>query len=180
MWGKDNKPENTPHQPAANPSQPAPRPQNPVAQTHHKPAPAVSSGGASMGGGAVMGKTTRLKGDIYSEEELFVDGQVEGTLEVRARLTIGPNGKVKANIKAREIIVRGSVQGDVEALDRISIMNGASIVGDVRTAGIVIEDGAYFKGGIDIIRPEVTKKQPEAAPAPKAAQQPQAQGAASR
>jgi cytoskeletal protein CcmA (bactofilin family) len=76
----------------------------------------------------------------------------------RNRLTIGPNGKVKATVKAREIIVRGSVQGNVEASDRISIMNGASIVGDVKTAGIVIEDGAYFKGGIDILRPEVNKK----------------------
>src|SRR5579862_5425447 len=110
---------------------------------------------------AFIGKTTRLRGEIYSQEELYLDGDVEGSLEVRNLLTIGPNGKVKANVKAKELVVRGSIQGDVEASDRISIMNGASIVGDVKTAGIVIEDGAYFKGGIDILRPE--SKKPEVA-----------------
>jgi cytoskeletal protein CcmA (bactofilin family) len=112
---------------------------------------------------STMGKTMRLHGEVYSEEELYLDGEVEGSVEVRHLLTIGPNGKVKANVKAKELVVRGSIQGDVEASDRISIMKGASIVGDVKTAGIVIEDGAYFKGGIDILRPEAPKK-PEPAP----------------
>jgi cytoskeletal protein CcmA (bactofilin family) len=92
---------------------------------------------------------------------LYLDGELEGTLEVRNRLTIGPNSKVKANVKANELVVMGQIQGNVEAIDRIVIKNGASIVGDVKTAGIVIEDGAFFKGGIDITRPEV--KQPEPA-----------------
>lgn len=103
---------------------------------------------------ASIGKTTRIRGEIYSEEDLFFDGEVNGSIEVRSTLNIGPNGKVKANVKAKELIVSGTIEGDVEAADRISIMNGASIVGDVKTAGIVIEDGAYFKGGIDILRPE--------------------------
>lgn len=104
---------------------------------------------------ASIGKTMRVRGEIYCDEELHLDGDVEGTLEVRHhRLTIGPNGKVKANVKAKELVVGGSIQGNVEAADRVSIMKGASIVGDVKTAGIVIEDGAYFKGGIDILRPE--------------------------
>jgi len=111
---------------------------------------------------AAVGKSTRVRGEIYSDEELFMDGEIDGSLEVRNRLTIGPNGKVKANVKAKELIVRGSIQGNVEAEDRIAIMNGASIVGDVKTAGIVIEDGAYFKGGIDILRPDA--KKPETAP----------------
>jgi|HubBroStandDraft_1064217.scaffolds.fasta_scaffold92367_3 cytoskeletal protein CcmA (bactofilin family) len=104
----------------------------------------------------------RILGEIQCDEELYLDGEVEGTLEVRQRLTIGPNGKVKANVKAKELVVAGSIQGDVHAVDRVAIMKGASIVGDVKTAGIVIEDGAYFKGGIDILRPE--NKTPEAAP----------------
>lgn len=150
MWGKTNdRPENVP--------QPASQPQQPMAQRPSAPTPAPAP--VSHAAQATMGRSTRLRGDVYSEEELFLDGEMEGTLEVRNRLTIGPNGKVKATVKAREIIVRGSVQGNVEASDRISIMNGASIVGDVKTAGIVIEDGAYFKGGIDILRPEVNKKQ---------------------
>jgi cytoskeletal protein CcmA (bactofilin family) len=104
-----------------------------------------------------VGKTMRFVGEIYSDEELYLDGEVEGSLDVRNRLTIGPNGKVKANVKARELVVRGSIKGNVEAVDRIAIMNGASIVGDVKTAGIVIEDGAYFKGGIDILCPDTKK-----------------------
>jgi cytoskeletal protein CcmA (bactofilin family) len=125
-------------------------------QTHAQPARTT----------AFIGKTTRLRGEIYSEEELYLDGELEGSLEVRHLLTIGPNGKVKANVKAKELVVRGSIQGDVEASDRISIMTGASIVGDVKTAGIVIEDGAYFKGGIDILRPEVKKPEPATSIAP--------------
>jgi len=143
MWGKTSEPVFKPlvAEPAA--IAPAERGQTPAT-----PARAT----------AFIGKTTRVRGEIYSEEELYLDGEVEGSLEVRHLLTIGPNGKVKATVKAKELVVRGSIHGDVEASDRISIMNGASIVGDVKTAGIVIEDGAYFKGGIDILRPEAAKK----------------------
>lgn len=102
----------------------------------------------------MVGKTMVLKGEISSDEEMYLDGEIEGALEVRHRLTIGPNGKVKANLKANELVVWGSVHGNVEAAGRIAIMTGASIIGDVKTAGIVIEDGAYFKGGIDILHPE--------------------------
>jgi cytoskeletal protein CcmA (bactofilin family) len=114
---------------------------------------------------AAFGKTMKVRGEIYCEEELYLDGEIEGTLEVRNRLTIGPNGKIRANVKVKELVVSGSIQGDVEAADRIAIKKGASIVGDVKTAGIVIEDGAYFKGGIDILRAEDKKpdaKKPEA------------------
>src|SRR5580698_4672356 len=73
---------------------------------------------------ASVGKTIRLLGEMYSDEEMYVDGEIEGTLEVSNRLTIGPNGKVKANVKAKELVVRGWIQGSVEAADRIVIMNG--------------------------------------------------------
>jgi cytoskeletal protein CcmA (bactofilin family) len=110
---------------------------------------------------SAVGRTMRVKGEMYSDEELYMDGEFEGILEVRHSLTIGPNGKVKANVKAKEVAVMGSIQGNVEAAGRIVIMNGASIIGDVKTAGIVIEDGAFFKGGIDILRTDI---QPETAP----------------
>jgi cytoskeletal protein CcmA (bactofilin family) len=144
MWGKPSEPgfKSLAAEPAAS---------NPPLE-RALPAPPTRSITASIG------TTTRLRGEIYSEEELYIDGEVEGSLEVRHLLTIGPNGKVKASVKAKELVVKGSIQGDVEANDRISIMKGASIVGDVKTAGIVIEDGAYFKGGIDILRPEASKK----------------------
>src|SRR5580658_10085921 len=67
---------------------------------------------------ASVGKTTRIRGEVYSEEELFFDGEGEGAIEVRHLLTIGPNGKIKANVKAKELVVRGSIQGDVMATER--------------------------------------------------------------
>jgi cytoskeletal protein CcmA (bactofilin family) len=69
-------------------------------------------------------------------------------------LTIGPNGTVHATVKAREVVALGTIQGNVEAADRIEIRKDAKLVGDIRTARIVIEDGAYFKGSIDIVKPE--------------------------
>jgi cytoskeletal protein CcmA (bactofilin family) len=94
----------------------------------------------------------KIVGEVFSEEELYLEGDLEGKLELRNRLTIGPNSKVNASIKAKEVVVFGTVKGNVESETRVSLRTGASIVGDIKTAGIVIEDGAYFKGGIDISR----------------------------
>ena len=94
----------------------------------------------------------KIIGEVTSDEELYLDGDLDGKLHLRNRLTVGPNSKVNANIKATEIVVFGTVKGNVESESRVSLRTGASIVGDIKTAGIVIEDGAYFKGGIDISR----------------------------
>jgi cytoskeletal protein CcmA (bactofilin family) len=103
--------------------------------------------------GATIGKAVRIVGDVYSEEDLFIDGEVQGTLEVRnSKVTIGPNGKAKSDIRAREVVIQGQVQGNVEALQKINIRKEGSLVGNIRTAGIIIEDDAYFKGSIDIVR----------------------------
>ena len=110
-----------------------------------------------------MGKSVMLKGQIVSREDLTIDGEVEGTVELQEhRLTIGPNGKVTASVKARELVVLGTIHGNVETTDKIDIRKDAKLVGDIRTARVVIEDGAYFKGNIDIVRTERP-----AAPAPK-------------
>ena len=123
----------------------------------------------------------KVIGDIKSDEELYIDGELEGRLELRNRLTIGPSGKVQANIKAQEVVVFGSVKGNVEAENRISLRAGASIVGDIKTAGIVIEDGAYFKGGIDISRTDTGKPEAKAPETkPPEVRPPQAQAAAKR
>lgn len=105
-------------------------------------------------GTAVLGRSVTVKGQIISEEDLVIDGDVEGTVEVRDhRLTLGPNGKLRASsVKAKEIVIQGSLNGNVEAKDKVYIRKDATLVGDIQTAGIVIEDGAYFKGGIDITR----------------------------
>lgn len=120
-------------------------PGGPMAASHSNSAPTV------------FGKTMRIVGEVTSSEELQLDGELEGKLNLNGKLTIGPTSKVNANIKAKEVVIYGNVKGNVEAEHRISLRNGASIVGDIKTAGIVIEDGAYFKGGIDISRGEAEK-----------------------
>ncbi len=102
---------------------------------------------------AVLGKSVVFKGQIQSSEDLIVEGEVEGTIEMAGhRLTIAPTGDVRANVIAREIEVLGSIQGKVEAVDKVYIRAGAKFVGDVHSAGIVIEDGGYIKGNIDLSR----------------------------
>ena len=121
----------------------------------------------STRGQASIGKAVKIDGQIYSKEDLYVDGDVEGTIELQEhRLTIGPNGKVHANIKAREIVILGNVQGNVEASDKLEVRKDASMVGDIKSARIVIEDGAYFKGSIDIVKPEPTKSSASSQPEP--------------
>lgn len=113
--------------------------------------------------GATIGKAVSIKGDIYSEEDLYIDGEVQGTLQVKnSRLTIGPNGKATSNVKAREVVIQGKVQGNVEASQKITIRKEGSLVGDIKTAGIIIEDDAYFKGSIDIVRKEGEAKAAQA------------------
>ncbi len=112
-------------------------------------------------GVATIGKSVTVKGQILSREDLFVDGEVEGMVEApEHKVTLGPHGKVQANIRAREILVLGTLLGNVEALDKIEIRKEARLTGDIKTARIVIEDGAYFKGSIDIVKPEPAKAAP--------------------
>src|SRR5205809_2787935 len=121
----------------------------------------------SARGAASIGKSVTVKGQIFSREDLIVDGEIEGAIELNDhRLTVGPNGRVRAGIKAREIVVLGSIEGNVEALDKIDIRKDAKLVGDIKTARIVIEDGAYFKGSIDIVKTDAPK---QAQPRPQAA-----------
>src|SRR3954463_13188911 len=109
----------------------------------------------NRGGSATIGKAVKIVGQIHSKEDLFVDGDVEGTVEAPDhKLTIGPNGTVHATVKAREVVALGTIQGNVEAAERIEIKKDAKLIGDIRTARIVIEDGAFFKGSIDIVKPE--------------------------
>jgi len=128
----------------------------------------------ARGGSASIGKAVKIVGQIYSKEELYVDGDLEGTLEaLEHKLTIGPNGTVHASVKAREVVVLGTIQGNVEAAEKIEIRKDAKLVGDIRTARIIIEDGAYFKGSIDIVKPEALKNAPRPqSPSPVAASNP--------
>ncbi len=119
---------------------------------------------------ATIGKAVKVNGQIVSQEDLYIDGDIEGTVElVQHKLTIGPNGKVHAAIKAREVVALGSIQGNVEASEKIEIRKEAKLVGDIRTARIIIEDGAYFKGSIDIVKAEPKAAAPRPQPVAQAA-----------
>src|ERR1043165_1245367 len=175
MWNKKQEPQKTAYNPpAAPPPPPAPAP-TPI-EARKETAPVSSMPPArfepeNRGGAATIGKAVKINGQIYSREDLYVDGELEGTVEaLEHKLTIGPNGTVKATIKAREVVVLGAIHGNVEATDKIEIRKDAKLTGDIRTARIIIEDGAYFKGSIDIVKPEPK-------PAPKQAAQPVAAAA---
>ena len=104
---------------------------------------------------AILGPSVIVKGEIRSHEDLTIHGEVTGLVEVIGhRLTIGPNGTLQTNgVKAREVVIMGKMKGSVEATEKVFVRKDAQLVGDVQTAGIVIEDGGYFKGGIDIRKP---------------------------
>src|ERR1700730_18078438 len=155
MWGKQNDGQMIQNPPAPQPSQPVAAAAPVISQPRQAPAPAPTT--------TVFGKSMKIIGEVTSDEELCLDGDLDGKLNLNNRLTVGPNSKVNANIKAQEIVVFGTIKGNVESESRVSLRTGASIVGDIKTAGIVIEDGAYFKGGIDISRNgESTKSEAKA------------------
>jgi cytoskeletal protein CcmA (bactofilin family) len=102
---------------------------------------------------AIIGKSVTIKGQIFSREDLTIDGEVDGSVELQEhRLTVGPKGKVRADISAHEIVVLGSIHGNVEATEKIDIRKQASVTGDIKAARIETEDGAYLKGSVDTRR----------------------------
>jgi cytoskeletal protein CcmA (bactofilin family) len=158
MWKPTQTGSTTPT-PTPEPARPAPP--APVFEN----TPSRPSAGASAEQ-ATIGKGLTVKGEINGSESLYIDGKVEGSVNLPGnRVTVGRNGQVAASITAREIVVLGKVRGNVTASDRVDIRAEGSLSGDVAAARISIEDGAYFKGGIDIRKPE-TKPAPAASPVP--------------
>jgi cytoskeletal protein CcmA (bactofilin family) len=116
---------------------------------------------------ATIGKSVVVKGELSGSEDLYVDGEVEGSISLRGQsLTIGPNGRVRANVEARNVIVLGQVNGNVHASERMELRKSAFLTGDISTARIAIEDGAYFKGTIDILKAEPAAKPEFKLPSP--------------
>ena len=162
MW-KPSQPGNTNLTPTPEPPRPAP------------PAPAFEPPGRTpppTGDQATIGKGLFIKGEITGSESLFVDGKVEGSINLSGnRVTVGRNGQVSASIAAREVVILGKVRGNVLASDRVDIRAEGALTGDVAAARISIEDGAFFKGGIDIrkaeTKPAASAQVPVAPEAPK-------------
>jgi cytoskeletal protein CcmA (bactofilin family) len=166
MWKPSNAPQ--PGQPQAEPVRPTTS-SNPVSNTSANvspsPEPVRSAGATTVNSAdqATIGKSLVIKGEVSGSESLYIDGRVEGSINLAGnRVTIGRNGQVAANISAREIVVLGKVRGNLNASDRVDIRNEGSLTGDVVAQRISIEDGAFFKGGIDIRKPGA-EKAPQAA-----------------
>jgi cytoskeletal protein CcmA (bactofilin family) len=102
---------------------------------------------------AHIGRSVIVKGELSGSEDLYIDGQVEGTIELKGNnLTIGPHGLVKANINAKDVVVQGKLEGNIQASQRAELTKSAVATGDIVTQRVAIEEGAYFKGKIDIQR----------------------------
>jgi cytoskeletal protein CcmA (bactofilin family) len=155
MW----KPTNSGTTPTPETPTRAPIPQSgtaPSTPTYSEPAPAASPRPQPVNSQdqATIGKSLVIKGEVSGSESLYIDGRVEGSISLPGnRVTVGRNGVVAANITAREIVVLGKVRGNLNASDRVDIRNEGSLTGDVVAQRISIEDGAFFKGGIDIRKP---------------------------
>lgn len=167
MWGrKEEASTTTPETPAtARPASPPDAARPAPSGAMARPAASSDRSGRNQ---AQIGKALKLKGEMTGSEDVYVDGEVEGTVELRENnLTVGPNGNVRAHVKARSITVLGRLEGNVQAGERIEIRKTGSLEGDLVTPRIVIEDGAVFRGSIDILKPGTSQR-----PAPPQAKPP--------
>jgi cytoskeletal protein CcmA (bactofilin family) len=164
MWKRDEAP-----RPAA-PSSPAKGTPSQPAQTMNPPAAPRSQ--ASSGRDVVnIGKSVVIKGELNGSEDLTIEGQVDGKIELREHvLTIGANGKIKAQVFAKSIIVLGEVVGNITASEKVDIKDGGSVDGDITAPKVAIAEGAHFRGSIDMQRgARPTARPAEAARPPQAA-----------
>jgi cytoskeletal protein CcmA (bactofilin family) len=179
MWKPTNQPQ-TPGRPAEperpTPMSTTPSASAPVMATNEPAAPRpVATTTADQ---ATIGKSLVIKGEVTGSESLYIDGRVEGSINLSGnRVTVGRNGVVAANINAREIVVLGKVRGNLTASDRVDIRSDGSLTGDVIAARISIEDGAYFKGGIDIRKGGQPQTKPNGEEKPLSVGEPTAVGA---
>jgi cytoskeletal protein CcmA (bactofilin family) len=161
MWKRkeDERPSMPPAQwqppakPATNPSQ--------EARSMETPRPVPSASGEM----AHIGKSVFVKGELSGSEDLYVDGEVEGTIELRGHsLTVGPHGRVRAHVHARNVVVHGKINGNIQASERVELRASANVTGDIITQRIAVEDGAFFKGGIEVQRESKSESKPETKP----------------
>src|SRR2546423_13701532 len=176
MWKPANPP--TSNQPNSNPAagstqtKPTPTPavetRPTPAAVEPTPAPANRNAVLNTQEQATIGKSLVIKGEVTGSESLYIDGKVEGSIQLPGnRVTVGRNGQVSANINAREVVVLGKGRGNLNASDRLDIRNEGSLTGDVVAQRISIEDGAFFKGGIEIRKPGQKAANGDARPAGK-------------
>ena len=144
MWSKQ---QGAAEPPAASPSQ---APASPVVP-FNQPASSGKLGGSPVRGGARLGASIQIKGEVTGTEDLQIDGIVNGPIRLQGHeLTVGPAAQLNSEIHAGDIVAFGKITGNVHARGRVDIKKDGSITGDISSARISIEDGAYFKGRIEI------------------------------
>jgi cytoskeletal protein CcmA (bactofilin family) len=171
MWKRDEAVKPTSGQPGSSPAVPVVS--TPSASTSAAPQPESRRIERDM---VNIGKSVVIKGELNGSEDLTIEGQVEGKIELKDHvLTIGPNGKIKAAVFAKAVIVLGEVNGNVTATEKVDIRDGGSVDGDIIAPRVAIAEGAHFRGSVDMQRKGV---QPVAKEPQKAASQPTAQAQA--
>jgi len=151
MWKRDEPAKPGAPAPAAAPSQPAPTPVHEQA-AQARPAAADTSRGLEKTT-VNIGKSVVIKGELNGSEDLTIEGQVEGKIELRQNvLTIGANGRIKAQVFAKAVIILGEVTGNVTATEKVDIRDNGSVDGDIASPRVAIAEGAHFRGAIDMQR----------------------------
>lgn len=169
MWKRDEAVKPTPGQPVH--AAPAATPSAAAAPSIPRPEPDARHMGREM---VHIGKSVVIKGELNGSEDLTIEGHVEGKIELRDHvLTIGPNGKIKAQVFAKSVIVLGEVNGNVTATEKVDIRENGAVDGDIIAPRVAIAEGAHFRGSVDM---NAGKSAPKPVPMPQAqpAAQPQA------
>ena len=172
MWKRDEAVRPASGQPAA--------PQPPVATAAPGVSPRPETSHQMEKDIVNIGKSVVIKGELNGSEDLTIEGHVEGTIQLKDHvLTIGPNGRIKAQVFAKSVIVLGEVTGNVTASDKVDIRDNGSVDGDIVSPRVAIAEGAHFRGSVDMQRkagaqPQAAKPAPQ--PAAQPAAQPQGQG----
>jgi len=149
LWDKKPQPA-APKKPEPAPVPfPTPKMDKPIMDTTPKPANTMSTNQSPT----LLGRSVVMRGELSASEDLLIEGQFDGTINLQDHcLTVGPKGQVKAEIHARLVVINGSVNGNVTAREKIEIRKTGQVLGDLVAIGVAIEDGAYFKGSIEILR----------------------------
>lgn len=160
MWKKDDE------------AVPAPNATRPKDQTLR---PQPTRTGAATGERATIGRSITIHGDVSGDEDLLIQGRVDGSVDLKQQsVTVGQEGRVKANITGRVVVVEGEVEGDLKAEEQVILRSTATVQGDIKAARVVLEDGASFRGGVDMGDPP-EKSKPMADPPPAQAKTPPTQ-----
>ncbi len=145
IFGKpENKPSETSTSAPASPKPAAPAPAAPV------PAAAPTRGGTSSSTVCTIGAKTTIKGEITGDEDVLVEGIVEGQIRINRDLRVGPGGTVRATVEAQSVVVSGEIVGDCFAVNRVEIQASGKLTGNIRAPKIVVAEGAMFKGNSDM------------------------------